>query len=187
MFGRKRLKTRIGALEVSTTMDRDWFEKRLQAAEERLGARIDEVLARVTGEPDQRLRLLLNSAAEDLRGGLARALEQIQQADAVAQSTEARARGDGEHQPREWLELGKTYRAAFTGHIALSRDSSGGTFEKVALYVGPTDPPERLVCRLATREEINFVSCIVRRGEYWRAISEEGVGVSVRYIFTPFL
>ena len=174
MFGRvKKLESRIVDLESSIAAREAMFEKRLSAAEARLEARLAEVLARVGGDPNERMRFLLDAAVEDLRGGLAQALELVRRADALAEGSEARTRGEGEHQPRQWMELCKVHRAPFTGYVAAFQTGEGPGHDTVELVVGPEDPPLHVVCRFdAGSDSGGFAGCVVRRGEYWRASSQ---------------
>ena len=198
MFGRvKKLESRIVDLESSIAAREALFERRLSAAEARMGAHIVDLLARVAGDPNERMRFLLDSAAEDLRSGLAQALEHVRRADALAEGSEARTRGEGEHQPRQWMELFKVHRAPFTGYVAVFQPGERPGHDTVEVVVGPEDPPLHVVCRFdAGSDSGGFAGCVVRRGEYWRASSQREEAhryhaanppSSVKCVYTPFL
>ena len=133
----------LSVAEASIAAGEALFEQRLAAAEARMEARVAEVLARVGGDPNERMRFLLDAAVEDLRGGLAQALEHVRRADALAAGSEARARGEGEHQPRQSMVLGKVHRAPFTGYVSVFQARLSG-YERVELLVGPDAPPSTL-------------------------------------------
>jgi hypothetical protein len=58
----------------------------------------------------------------------------------------------------------------------------------VELCVGPTSPPDAVVCSLNVRNDINsYAGCVVRRGEFWLARSQTGSDSGVRCMYTPFL
>jgi hypothetical protein len=61
-----------------------------------------------------------------------------------------------------------------------------GWNDRVALVVGPTDPPEVVVARGNSKNDINSLVCgVVRPGEHWMLSSEEGARSGWEAIVTP--
>ena len=87
--------------------------------------------------------------------------------------------------PRWRPVLSTVYRAETDGYLSLS--FAGGRTDTVELYVGPEDPPTELVGTLAAGEIGAYFGGIVRKGEYWIALSKRAPQrtTGVRCLFTP--
>lgn len=189
MFGHGR---RISTLETRA----DEHEAQLATIGTTLPAiarRFDELQRTLAEDPQQRLALAVQGVSEQLAGRLERALADldalrraVDEMKALRERLEASARGEAERAPRVFGELGRTYRAEWTGYVSLYFE--GGYTDSVELRVGDTSPPTTVVCTLNSRNDINsYAGGVVRRGEYWLAASSREHGDSgVRCVFTPF-
>jgi len=198
MFGnRKRVDALEQRLEVmEASLDERIgleIERRMDAARAELNAAVERVRSRVEQDPGDRTRFLLNAVADDLQRELRAVLDGAGRARAataeIEQSRErlqAMLRGEAGRAERELVPLGQVRRASGLGFVALWFD--GGWTDKVVLRVGWSDPPETVVCKLNTANDINsYASTVVRPGEYWIADSDKGEKSGVKCIFTPFL
>lgn len=171
------------------------LEARLDAVESALDRRLAEVLSRFDDNPDDRLRLLLNSVSEELRQALSEGLDDARQVAAIkaevaalldqVRSAAAEARGAA-GQRRFRSDLNVIHHAQATGYVSIF--FNGGRTDRVKLMVGATDPPTEVVSELNCRNDINsYAGGVVRQGEFWTAKSEVGKNSGVECVFTPFL
>jgi hypothetical protein len=118
-----------------------------------------------------------------LAAALRRAVDEMS---VLRERLDASVRGEAERAPRVFGELGRTYRAEWTGYVCLYFD--GGYHDRVELRVGDSPPPTTVVCTLNSRNDLNsYAGCVVRRSEHWLATSSCEDGHSgVRCVFTPF-
>jgi hypothetical protein len=183
MFGgreRRELEARVARLEA-----------KLESVQERLEARVDELTRDKEGDPEARLRFLMNHVAGELGQQLERAVadlragrEALPALEELRTALETAAAGIAA--PRLRASLDKIYRAERTGYVSLYFD--GGYTDRVKLLVGPEDPPDSVICELNTSNSINsYAGGVVRRGEYWMARSEKPTKSGVKCVFTPFL
>jgi hypothetical protein len=198
MFGSSKriaaLEARLEALEASTEARvAEEVARRMAAATGALDAALERVRSRVEADPEDRTRFLLNAAVDDLRRELEAALEDAGRARAAAAEIEqlqsqlkALLAGDAGRMERQHVPLGEVRRAEQLGFVAAWFE--GGWNDRVLLRVGWSDPPERVVCKLNTVNDINsFAAAVVRPGEYWVAETEKGDRGGVKCVFTPFL
>ncbi|MEV8097748.1 hypothetical protein [Kitasatospora sp. NPDC085879] len=175
MFGAKaRLEARIKELE-----------RRLEGFDGEVSRRISEIADQCLGDPEQRVRFLLNSVATDLQRDLAVALERVEQAGVLAGRIQEQAAAEGAGQERFFAELDRVYHAKATGYVAIYY--TGGRPAPVKLLVGSTRWPDLSVGELDPGADSSaFSGGVVRRGEYWTAQSK-WQSKSIKIVFTPFL
>ena len=196
-FGRKfeeKTNARLAQLEARLTARINAIDARLPAVEASLDRRLNEILTRYEQHPDERVRFLLNSIGEELRGALSKSLDEARQigtlkeataqswheAATTAQQISLRAQGDAARQPRLKAALNTIHRSPWIGYVFMYFD--GGFTPSGELLVGNSSPPQECVGEISN---INtYAGCVVRPGEFWIAKSSSD---SVKCFYTPFL
>ncbi len=201
-YGRRldQMETRLAELETRLIARIDGAESLARAVESSLDRRVQEILSRFEQHPDERVRLMLNSVAEELRQALTQSLQDARQASEIkeavarlkaeiektAEQLTARARGEAAQQKRFKAALNRVYQAEWTGYVSIF--FTGGWTDTASLRVGPTNPPQNIVSILNCQNDINsYAGGVVRQGEYWMAESKRGEKSGVECIYTPFL
>ena len=102
----------------------------------------------------------------------------------AVEAAKALADGSSVDQPRWTPEWNKVYRA--DGLVLVVAWMYSGRNDRVDLLVGPADPPDQLVARGNSSNDINsFVCGVVRPGEQWMLRSQVGERTGWESVVTP--
>jgi hypothetical protein len=196
VFGRRdeteRLQAQLDALEQRVI-------ERVEGVETLLEQRLKQIEARLDDEPADRVRMLLNSVAEDVRTDLAalldnagklrnateEALRRNAELEAAAEQMVTRLSGEEPHPSRIKVQFNRVYQAKSLGYVAAY--FVGGRADRVSILIGEESPPTKSWAELNTTNDINsYAGAVVRPGEYWMAKAKVGSGSGVRCTYTPF-
>jgi hypothetical protein len=178
------------------------WEERLAKVEERVDGvsgeaarierKLDDLEARLRGEPVDRVEFLLASAAAEVRADLkglvadAERLRQVtrdverrhEEAERALRALVSRLEGGTEPPARSKVAFNKVYRAETLLYVAAY--FTYGKPTEVSILVGDEDPPTTVCSGMGS----DYASAVIRPGEYWMVKSKRDRS-DVKCLSTP--